>query len=415
MNIMLNDGQKRVRDAAIEWFFNPNKPQVFQYSGGPGTGKTTILKEILYYLNLSIDEIAPMSYIGAAVINMRRNGLYNAKTIHSWLFNPIDEYAKDKNGNLKVDPYYNRAIKILGFEPKPYHEIADHIKLFIIDEGSCVPRSLRKYIESYNIPIIVTGDINQLPPVKDEPAYLYNQSEVLQLTQIMRQGMQSPIIQLAQRSKQGLPINCGFYNNDISGDYALVIYEDQLDLGMIAQSDVIICGKNDTKEAYNNLVRKEILGVDSKLPAYGERLICRKNNWSLEVDGISLANGLMGTVSSHPDISNFDGKCFYVDFKPNMLDDVFRQINIDYEYLNASSSKKEFLKNNKFNEGNKFDYAYAITSHLSQGSQFSNVIYIEEYLNPLINDKLNYVGITRAVNSLIYVKKRPKMNYIRKR
>ena len=52
--------------------------------------------------------------------------------------------------------------------------------------------------------------------------------------------------------------------------------------------------------------------------------------------------------------------------------------------------------------------AYAITTHMSQGSQYPNGAYIEEYLSPDINKNLNYTGITRFSNFLIYVKKKKK-------
>ena len=54
------------------------------------------------------------------------------------------------------------------------------------------------------------------------------------------------------------------------------------------------------------------------------------------------------------------------------------------------------------------EFGYALTTHLSQGSQYNNVIYIEEYLNKDIQNRLNYTGVTRATNSLLYVKRKKK-------
>jgi ATP-dependent exoDNAse (exonuclease V) alpha subunit len=74
----------------------------------------------------------------------------------------------------------------------------------------------------------------------------------------------------------------------------------------------------------------------------------------------------------------------------------------------APYDMKDKFKYNKYSFGEKFELAYAITTHLSQGSQYCNGIYMEEYLRPDINNNLNYTGITRFSNSLIYVKKKRK-------
>ena len=51
-----------------------------------------------------------------------------------------------------------------------------------------------------------------------------------------------------------------------------------------------------------------------------------------------------------------------------------------------------------------FEFAYAITTYLSQGGQWHKVIYIEEYMRGDIQKAMNLVGASRADTSLIYVK-----------
>ena len=62
-------------------------------------------------------------------------------------------------------------------------------------------------------------------------------------------------------------------------------------------------------------------------------------------------------------------------------------------------------------EGEKFEFGYAITAHLSQGSQFDNVIVIDEPMMGNINERLAYVAITRARKRLIYVKRNNKKRF----
>ena len=52
---------------------------------------------------------------------------------------------------------------------------------------------------------------------------------------------------------------------------------------------------------------------------------------------------------------------------------------------------------------NKFDFAYAITVHSSQGSQFSSGIYLEEEDYNANNINIKYTAITRFVNRCIYI------------
>ena len=65
--------------------------------------------------------------------------------------------------------------------------------------------------------------------------------------------------------------------------------------------------------------REDILHIDSDIPLLGERVICRKNNWDLDLDGINLTNGLTGVVTKPASVEQFDGKQYYMDFKPDLL------------------------------------------------------------------------------------------------
>ena len=172
---------------------------------------------------------------------------------------------------------------------------------------------------------------------------------------------------------------------------------------MIAASNIVIAGKNKTREDINNRVRRNILHINSDLPITGEKLICRKNNWNLAVGGISLTNGLIGQVINSPDVGTFKNKTFKIDFKPDLINMAFRNIECDYEYLIADQQRRNFIKNNKFNKSNKFEFGYCVTTHTSQGGEYPFGIYIEEFLDKDIQSNLNYTGITRFKNGMIYV------------
>lgn len=389
---ILTDEQQSLIEDCYNWFYYGNE-LVFEFAGGPGTGKSFVLDFIINYLGINRERIAPMAYTGAAAVNMRTKGLLNAGTIHSWIYHTCVSPKTDKSGNYIMDDYFNRPKEGLDFIPKVELQ---NIELIIIDEAYMVPFELKKDIEAFGIKIIACGDWNQLPPINSKPAYLTDRNIHL-LTKTMRQAENSNIVKLAYNVLNGYPISNGYY-----GD-VLVIDEEELTDQMILSSDVVICSKNLTREYYNNKIRK-IYGYYNKLPEYGERVICRSNNKYEVVDDINLANGLIGTVTNFPDVSGFDGKTFELSFRPDLLSNSFN-IKASYKYFIAPHQQKEKLKYDKYLEGEKFEFGYCITSHLSQGSQFDSVIVIEEPMMGNINNRLSYVAITRAKKRLIYVKK----------
>lgn len=368
--------------------------QVFQYAGKAGTGKTAILHEIIRRIGIPLERVAPMTFIGQAAIVMRTRGLYNAKTIHSWLYEPVLEPVLDEHGNQLRDPVYNTPMYTTTFVPR---DLSD-IDYFIIDEARTVPMSMKKDIEATGKPIIACGDQHQLPPVGDEPAYIRDDDpNIHYLTQILRQGKGSEILYLADMVSNGVQPSAGLYGN------VLVIERKDLTDDMIKYANVIICGTNKTRDYYNDYIRRNIFGYGTRLPQYGERVICRKNNWNMTVAGISLANGLVGTVVQPPDVATFDGKTFIMSFKPDLLGAYFKDIRCDYQYFVSDREKRDFIKNSRYFPGEKFEYAYCTTTHLCQGSQYRTGIYIQEFLSKAIQPNLDYTALTRFEQSVIFV------------
>ena len=399
MRFNLNPQQESIANKA-KWWFKYSSEQTFSITGGAGTGKSYLLAAILERLNLKDDEILPMAYTGQACSVMRKHGLPSACTCHSGLFSPVKCVEHDIYGQIKMNKQFNVPIVKWNFIPKDFTD--SKIKLIILDEAFMIPLRFKKFIDATGIKVSATGDPGQLPPVADEPAYLID-GNVYHLTELMRQSENSPIVYLANRARNGLPIETGFYGNSV-----LVIYDDELNDDMLARSSMILCGKNNTREIINNHIRKNILKINVDYPLMGERIICRKNNWDFVVDGIPLVNGLVGTVITPPSIDRFDGELLILDFKPDILNLPFNDVKVNYKYLNASNKEKESLKINPYLQGERFEFSYASTVHLSQGSEYDCGIYLEEFMNKNLQNALNYTGITRFKQKMIYVKKRPK-------
>ena len=392
---MLNKGQEHVLQEAIKWW--KSSEQLFQISGAPGTGKTFLLYRIIDALGIPFDKIAFMAYTGQAAIVMRNAGLTTAKTIHSTLYEPVEVPVMRPDGTCELDPYYNKPVTTVQFKPRDLSGIS----LFVIDEAGMVNEEIGQEIMNRGLKTMAIGDLDQLKPITGDPYFLVN-GYVHVLTEKMRQAENNPIIYLSERALKGLPIEIGTYGK------SKVIYRDELTDYEIVNSDIMICGTNRTRDMINRNYRNNILHCTSNLPMVGEKMICRKNNWLLMSDGISLVNGLSGIVTRSPGVEGFDGRTYTIDFQPYMCGGRFIDLNCDYQYLIASNDKKKFLKNSKYSTGEKMEYAYAITTHLSQGSQYNNGIYIEEFLRSDIQRNLLFTGITRFKDRITYVKERRK-------
>jgi exodeoxyribonuclease-5 len=270
-----------------------------------------------------------------------------------------------------------------------------------------IPENLKKVILKHGIKVLVAGDCNQLPAIGGDSAFLTGRG-IHYLTQIMRQEADNPIIFLADRARRGLPIHCGNY-----GGKALVIEDTDLTPEMLAHFGITICGTNRTRDIINNRVREFNRLADNPYPQYGERIICRENDWDIELDGIALANGLAGVVASPYSISSFNSKkgTFYLNFLPDLLRAPFISLEVNSQYIVSDFKTRSDMKKMKSTDqswrvpGELFEYAYALTTHLSQGGEYPAGIYYEEFLRSDIQNQLNYTGITRFKQFLIYCKK----------
>ena len=398
MDFKLNNKQAEIVVKAVNWYFNSSE-QIFQFSGGPGTGKSVVLNSIVNAISAKQRiNIAPMAYTGAASIVMRLKGMPFARTIHSWLYKCVEEPAFDSFGNPMMDKYFNVPITIMKFVPNM--EEMSKVDLIVIDEGGMVPMEMREDLLATGKKILVAGDIFQLPPISGSSAFLTT-GKVEMLTEIMRQAEGSAIVYLSQRALHGLPIHLGVY-----GD-CMVIQEHELTKEMLQYSNIILTCTNKTKETYNRFFRSEVAGFHGPLPHMGEKVICKRNNWGLESGGVNLTNGMSGIVINEPDIRSYRDKLFTIDFNPMLTNSPFMGVEVDYEYFVASHERKMEIKQLKRpRAANQFDFGYAQTVHTAQGSQWYNGIYIQEPMRDM--NQIDYTAISRFSNSAIIVKNNAK-------
>ena len=372
-----------------------NRHEILSILGKNGSGKTTLIRYFIDKIGLKLEDVLFVSYMGKAVSQMSRNGL-PAKTIHSSIYDCEKEIITDENGDI----VYTQSGKP---KKRPKFVLKDKIpgkpKLIVIDEAFMVPENNAKDILSFGVPVIATGDTHQLPPVFGNPYFLNNPNTSLK--EVMRQNEDNPIIYLSQLLLHHKPLTDGVYGT------SCVIPKKNLTDFMLKNADVVITCTNRLRSQVNNIFRESFLGISNlECPNYGEKIICRRNNWnrSIKENGeLYLTNGLSGFVD-YIDRSSFNKNSVTLDFRPDFTRKSFKNTRISVPYINSPvGQNKDFYTPPGVD---LFEYSYAITTHLSQGSQYNSVVFLKErdfFGNEDDYYRLLYTAVTRAIESLIFV------------
>ena len=182
LNITLSSEQ---RDAVRECFKN----QVVIITGGPGTGKTTIIKMLINLFKKEGLEVALCAPTGRAARRIEETTLEDAKTLHRML-----ELGKVEENGLNIDYAVNKIKQ----------------KVVIVDEMSMVDIVLMNYLTKGledNTKLILIGDSDQLSSVGPGSVLhdLIESDAVVtkKLTEIYRQAAESQIIINAHKINEG--------------------------------------------------------------------------------------------------------------------------------------------------------------------------------------------------------------------
>ncbi len=377
------------RDAIISSLSN----KLSIITGGPGTGKSTILKGILFtYANLLDKSITDdliqfnvllVSPTGRAAKRMCEVTNFKASTIHKALGYQYDH----------------------GFTFNDYNLLPN--KLIIVDEASMLDIELAKNLFmaiQNDAQIILVGDANQLPSVSPGNVLvdLIN-SKVFKttvLTQIMRQAEDSQIIKLSHMIlNENILYNIFstkkdlyFYNFDtkdvIEGIFKILDNfvskggDIVKDIQVLAPMYAGVAGIDEINRRIQERYNKEEKCIvrDNNIFKVNDKVLQLKNDAILDI-----MNGDIGKII---DITKVDEKEYLI-------------IDFDSKLVTYNASDLENLK-----------LGYAISIHKSQGSEFDNVILpILPSYKIMLKKKLIYTAVTRAKKKLIIVGKLESLDY----
>lgn len=430
---ILNDDQQKALSKALEFAQNPNNA-VFMVSGLAGTGKTTVLKEVVTALQDAGLRPAVCTPTGKAahVINQKSEGKFLATTLHKVLsVRPIDHHLDThkrldeldmkaaapegltdeelKEEQFLLDNLDATSSNRLSFEPVSIDDFCAAYDILVFDEASMIgkTKTYDKLIERIPLPKIFFGDAAQLPPVQDVPALALDRADI-RLTKIMRQSADSGILPVSHhvQAKKDWP------SLKVISQYKDITIRKDFHPDMIAgfeKTHQILCWKNKTRHEVAQRVRKEIIGRFDPhypfLPTVGEKVMVDDND-----DEKRLLKGQLLTITA---IKHYHGASNPFMVTVGCKDETGKDRNLTlsisdlcegYELPPSFGTPQRLFNMRRWadKEGVKVMWPYCLTVHKAQGSEWDKVLYLAEM--PQANPewrKHAYTAMTRAVSEVV--------------
>jgi len=440
--------------------------------GAAGTGKTTCQKATVQsliqvglagilepqghkHLPSNVPGIVITAYTRRATANIRRNVSGemqgNCTTIHKLLeYQPVyDDVYDPETGETRTKMSFQATRN--ANNPLP-----SSIRTIIIEEASMVGTDLFQEIVDatpHNPQFIFLGDIQQLPPVFGSAILGFKLLElpVIELTEVYRQALESPIIALAHRILSGVSIKEAEFKEWKRPGLTLHPWKKRIESsvacntaaqffiaaenagGYDSEEDMILCPFNKAfgtdelnKKIANHLSHKRgaivheiIAGFNKHYFSVGDKVLFDK----LDAQIIDIRPNLSysGQKTAHPsptmDYWGFDPEASkYIGVKESEED-----FDVDFMLSSAASSdertaqsshiiKIKFLDSegvqelNKAAEINSMSLGYVLTVHKAQGSEFRRVFFvIHQSHNTMIQRELLYTAVTRAREELYII------------
>jgi len=407
--IDLSKHQQEAFDKILNWWrMGSQADQRFVLAGYAGTGKTSLARVFEDYIGA--ENVLFLAYTGKAVNVLKDKGIKNASTIHSAIYQLSQkeqmelckmqrDYAEAQAQGISENALMPLLGKISSLKDKlaqpqfvPSGMLnGDRIsapRLIIVDEYSMLDKEIVEDLERLSIRILYLGDPFQLPPVKEGGCPLEGK-ENFTLTEIHRQAEGSPILEAATRIRNFEPLEFGDFGafKYFKSGCHTIDYETYYRV-----ENQIIVGTNRTKHNINTKMRRA-RGYTG-LPTQMEKMICLKNNRDH-----GLFNGMMDHVAEDSFKEEERSLCY--DLCLSDRPDVTHKV-----WTGDLTGEKYHFLDQKINWMERFDFAYAITCHKSQGSEYDNVLVYRERNSFQTDEEFQrwlYTAVTRGKNNVTLI------------
>ena len=430
---------------------NNNADELFLLKGYAGTGKTTVISELVNNLASIQKKYVLLAPTGRAAKVIANYSNKQAFTIHKKIYYPKKGRSGSVGFTLKENKHTNTVFII--DESSMISDVVTDSKLY--ENGSLLDDLISYVYSGTNCKMILIGDTAQLPPVQldispalnsDTLSMNYNKEVFsIELDEVMRQAEKSGILYNATELRELLKDSfITDFQFKLRGFNDIVRLSDGFDIQDAIESayrnysiedTCFIVRSNKRANQYNQQIRTKILDKESEL-SVGDFLMVVKNNyfWLKDSDEAGfIANGdivevleifafkeLYGfnfakvkiRMVDYPDQKPFETIVLLntiTSESPSLTYDesnrLYQEVMKDYE---GETQYKKFqkVKENEYFNALQVKFSYAITCHKSQGGQW-NTVFIEQ---PYLPDGISveyvrwlYTAITRAKDKLYLI------------
>lgn len=434
--------------------------------GAAGTGKTTtthaavtellashrvpLLRTPTKFLPQGAPGIAGIAFTRRASANLRAQMpeqlRSNVMTLHALIeFEPVEYEMIDADGNFRMS---------MRFEPQRHagNPLPEDLRVIIVDESSMLSVDLFKLLLDalhHEVQFVFIGDIQQLAPVFGEAILGFRLLElpVVELTQVYRQALESPIIRLAHRVLSGKQITAPELSSEWQSPGQLVVarwpaktsperaeniaiqfLEKQLQDGKYnPEEDMVLIPFNkhfgtlrmgkriaelvDRNSSPPRSVTEIVAGFNRHYLAVGDRLLY--DNDEVLLKKVEVNPGYRGKLPSRPfsfsrfgtilGLAESESDESWLEQEIDALanaategatDDATHILTLDYGEGRTTTIKSRGAIN-------KLSFAYCTTVHKAQGLQAPRVfLLLHKQHDIMICRELLYTAITRAQHSL---------------
>jgi exodeoxyribonuclease-5 len=339
-------------------------PQAQTVGGYAGTGKSVLVAALADRL----PGFAVCAFAGKAAHVLTKQGVERAQTIHSLIYVPEEVVTVE----LVTQP--DGKVRQVTKKKTIFHRRDDlDVTGVIVDEASMVDGKLYADLCSFGVPLVFVGDHGQLEPVGEDVGLMADPDFTLET--IHRNA--NEIAFFGEHLRSGRWASEWHY---VSGSGDRVRFISPAQVGeLMRTTEQVIVAFNNKRVAVNREHRAAVFGRTDNMPIPGDRLIVLRNS---RTRPRRLRNGEQVTA-----VQVIDTSLMKVRIEDGLV------MDIDYTTDAFNNPKPEHDLNP--DAPVPLDFAYAITAHKAQGSEWRSGVVIEQFCPYWDHKRWTYTAATR--------------------